>query len=78
MRDKPGPSEGGSKQSKGGKARAKKLSKAKRVEIAHRAAGARWEVVEATHEGPLSIGEMTLDTAVLKDGTRVIAQGKLM
>lgn len=67
-----------SKQSKGGKARAEKLSKSERKEIAQRAAGARWKLPEATHEGVLTIGDMTLETAVLEDGTRVITQGKLM
>lgn len=67
-----------SKQSKGGKARAAKLSKSMRSEIAAKAAGVRWDTPQASHEGPLTIGDMTLDTAVLEDGTRVISQGKLM
>lgn len=71
-------SEFASKQAKGGKARAAKLSKAERSDIAAKAAGARWGGPRATHEGPLKIGDMELDTAVLDNGMRVITQGRLM
>src|SRR5437879_3431429 len=68
-------------QSLGGKARAKKLSAEERREIAKVAADARWSNrpdqlhwPKATHEGPLKIGDATIECAVLQDGTRVINQ----
>lgn len=57
---------------KGGKARAKKLSKDERTAIAKKAAESRWGAV-ATHMGELEIGESTLDCAVLEDGRRVLS-----
>jgi hypothetical protein len=70
--------------SKGGKARAAALTPQERSEIASTAVNARWAkagkegVPRATHEGPLVIGEITFDTAVLDDGTRVISESKFM
>lgn len=68
------------KQSKGGEARKEMLSPERRSEIAKKAAESRWagEPVEATHDGPLRVGDVVLDCAVLNDGTRVISQTKFM
>lgn len=66
-----------SKQSKGGQARAAKLTPEQRSAIARKGGMARWEGVErvarATHEGPLRIGTIEMDCAVLEDGRRVIS-----
>ncbi len=67
-----------SKQSKGGTARAKKLTKKQRSESAQKAASARWEWPQATHEGELDINGVLLNCAVLDDGTAVISETKLM
>lgn len=74
-----------SAQSLGGKARAEKLSKEDRVEIAKAAAEARWanhpdrpRLPKATHAAPLRIGEAVIDCAVLEDGTRVISQSSFL
>jgi len=63
----------------GGEARAQKLTKEQRSEIARRAAEVRWDaargpLLEATHEGPLRIGGILLPSAVLEDGTRVLSR----
>lgn len=60
----------------GGEARAKKLSPARRSELAKSAAEARWSanVPRATHEGPLRIGDIEIPCAVLEDGTRVLSR----
>lgn len=63
-----------SKQSKGGKARAKKLTKDQRSEIARAASGARWGLPIATHEGTLRIAKLEIPCAVLEDGTRIIIE----
>ena len=64
--------------SKGGKERAKRLSKTERSEIARQAALRRWskemEIADATHDGYIEIGNIELPCAVLKDGTRVLTQ----
>lgn len=71
-------------QSKGGRARAKKLSPEDRSAIAQAAAEARWQktsdesgemrLQRATHTGELPIGNVKIPCAVLEDGTRVITQ----
>lgn len=69
-------------QTKGGLARAKKLTKERRGEIARRAAEARWGTDGvasiAAHYGaperPLRIGSIEIPCYVLSDGTRVLAQ----
>lgn len=65
-------------QSKGGKARAKSLSSEQRSDIARTAALARHEknkqLLKATHEGPLELGGVEIDCAVLEDGTRVLSR----
>lgn len=71
--------------SKGGKARAAKLSPEERKEIARQAAEARWAdgrktdpLLKATHEGMLKIGNMEISCAVLQNGQRVITQSGFM
>lgn len=65
-------------QSKGGKARADKLSSEERREIASQAAKARWSeaasLPKATHMGTLRIGDAEIPCAVLSDGTRLLTQ----
>lgn len=64
--------------SRGGKARAAKLGKEDRKDIARRAAVARWEkkggnvLPQAAHSGPLRIGDIEFECAVVKDGDKVI------
>lgn len=67
-------------QSMGGKARAEKLSKEERKEIARGAALARWDkdIPKATHEGILTIGDMEIPCAVLENGKRVLTQSGVM
>jgi hypothetical protein len=60
--------------SAGGKARAKKLTKSQREEIARRAADARWNIPTATHSGVIRIAGHEVACAVLEDGRRVINQ----
>lgn len=69
------------KQSLGGEARAKKLTKEERSSIARVAAKARWAAAEevasrpkATHNGVLKIGETEIPCAVLENGQRVLTQ----
>lgn len=61
----------------GGRARAKKLSRVDRKDIARQAAEARWgapRVPRATHTGEVRIGDKVIPCAVLEDGTRVLTQ----
>lgn len=71
-------SENQSIQSKGGEARAKALTREERSEIARVAAHARHDkgkhVPKATHEGPLELGGVEIDCAVLDDGSRVLSR----
>lgn len=69
-----------SRQSKGGFARAKTLSKASRTEIAKKAAAARWSrhLPDASHEGTLEIAELSLPVAVTSDGTRLMISKAFM
>jgi len=60
--------------SKGGKARAEKLSSVERVEIAKKAADARWGLPKATHDGVLEIGGQQISCAVLETEQRVLTQ----
>ncbi|MBD2107282.1 P63C domain-containing protein [Nodosilinea sp. FACHB-13] len=66
--------------SKGGKARAEKLSLEQRREIAKRGAEARWnkDVPKAVYSGELTIGDMTFPCSVLSDGTRILTQSDFM
>ena len=68
-------------QSKGGRARAEKLTAEERSEIAKRSAATRWAALktlpQATHgspDKPLRIGETEIQCYVLEDGRRVISQ----
>lgn len=65
-----------SKQSKGGVARAEKLSSEKKKSIARKAAEARWskDVPQATHEAEIKLGDLVIECAVLSDGRRVISE----
>jgi hypothetical protein len=60
--------------SSGGKVRAKKLSAEERSRIARKAVETRWGIVQATHTGILTLGEISIPCAVLEDGTRVLTQ----
>lgn len=68
--------------SKGGVARAEKLTAEERSEIARNAVEARWEkagktkdhLPRATHDGELKIGDIAIKCAVLEDGTRVLSR----
>src|SRR5437764_12483984 len=66
---------------KGGIARANALSQEERREIASQAAKARWAKITdpntlptASHKGPLTVGEITVDAYRLLDGRRVISK----
>lgn len=73
-----------SRQSKGGTARAKRLSQDERREIARNAAKARWAKIAdpdrlpaATHQAPLQIGAVTVDAYRLDDGRRMISKSAM-
>jgi P63C domain-containing protein len=63
-------------QSKGGMARAEVLSPKERSDIARKAAQTRWasSILNASHFGPLTIGNREFECAVLEDGTRVFTR----
>ncbi|MFZ0590778.1 MAG: P63C domain-containing protein [Bryobacteraceae bacterium] len=65
---------------KGGLARAEKMSKEERSASARKAAEARWssEMPQASHDGPLRIGDATLVAAVLPNGKRLLSQGTVL
>jgi len=62
--------------SKGGRARAQRLSSSRRSEIAREAALARWgdNATTAINDGALAIGNREIRCAVLADGRRVLSQ----
>lgn len=66
------------KQSKGGRSRAEKLTPEQRRDIASAAAKTRWaeasSLPKATHMGVLRIGDADIPCAVLSDGTRLLTQ----
>jgi len=66
------------RQSKGGQARAERLTPEERREIASQAARARWDeaaaLPRATHTGTLKIGDAEISCAVLSNGTRLLTQ----
>src|SRR5262245_51883018 len=80
--------------SKGGKARAERLTPEQRSEIARHAVQARWAktkqgqessdvntVVRATHGGPgrhLRIGDLEIPCYVLEDGRRILSQNEML
>jgi len=75
---------------KGGLARSASLTSAERSQIARKAVIARWakekgvpakliaqfpgELIRATHEAPLEIGDSIIDSAILEGGVRVLAR----
>jgi hypothetical protein len=65
---------------KGGNARAASLSPERKKEIGKIAAEARWsaELPQATHDGPLPIGDAILAAAVLPSGKRLLSQGTFL
>lgn len=67
-------------QAKGGKARAEALSPEARTSIAQQAALARWhsEIPRATHEGSLTIGDLTLQCAVVETGQRLLSENSVL
>jgi hypothetical protein len=66
--------------SKGGKARAGRLSQERRRQIATAGAIKRWgmEPVRATHSGSIKLGDAELACANLPDGRRVIAESTML
>jgi P63C domain len=68
--------------SKGGNARAEKLSPEERTDIASKAARARWtavpQVICGSPDRPLCIGQIKIDCYVLDDGTRVLTQASFL
>jgi hypothetical protein len=64
--------------SKGGLARAEKMTPQQRREVAQKAAEARWRVPTATHAGEIHIGDMCFPCSVLSDGTRILTQADFM
>lgn len=69
-----------SKQSLGGDARAKSLSKERRSEIARSAALARHrsDVPQAAYTGELNIGDLSFPCSVLSNGDRILTQSDFM
>lgn len=65
-------------QSKGGRARADKLTSKEKKAIAKAAADARWSIPQATHSGVLTIGDMSFPCSVLSDGARILTQSDFM
>ncbi|ADP70680.1 Domain of unknown function P63C [Rhodomicrobium vannielii ATCC 17100] len=65
-------------QSKGGEARAQKLTSEERTAIASIAATARWEkrssLPSVDFSGTLNLGNVTIPCAILTDGTRVLSE----
>jgi hypothetical protein len=66
--------------SMGGKARAAKLSREERRDIARMGAESRWnaELPQASHDGPLQIGDKVLIAANLPNGKRLLSQGTFL
>lgn len=61
--------------SRGGRARAARLTRSRRSEIARQAALARWgEATTAINDGVLIVGNREIRCAVLEDGRRVLSQ----
>jgi P63C domain len=64
--------------SKGGLARAEKMTSEQRSEVASRAATVRWNIPRAEHIGEIHIGDMRFPCSVLSDGTRILTQTDFM
>lgn len=69
-----------SPQTAGGIARAKKLSKERRVEIAKEGAEAKWgiDMLQAEFEGDVQVAGRTIPAAVLPNGKRLLNQGQFL
>jgi len=68
-------------QAKGGKARARKLTKEQRSAIARKAAMTRWRSeapVKATHAGVIVLGDIELACANLPDERRVVSEATML
>jgi hypothetical protein len=65
---------------KGGLARAESMSREERSASAKKAAEARWsaDLPQASHDGPLQIGDSMLVAAVLPNGKRLLSQGTML
>lgn len=63
-----------SPQAKGAKARSESLTPERRSEIARKAALTKAGLLQATHRGVISIGEIEVECYVLADGRRVLTQ----
>lgn len=69
----------GGRGSAGGEARAQKLTAEQRSEIARRAAAAKWNIPQATHDGTLNLGGWrSIPCWVLTDERRIISQSSFM
>jgi hypothetical protein len=66
--------------SRGGTARAERLTAEERRRIAQRAADARWgqTIHFAPYSGEIKIGDIVLSCAVFEDGTRVLSQATVL
>lgn len=68
--------------SKGGRARAERLSAEERQKIAKRAATSRWDkerdIPQAVYTGTLDIGDMSFPCSVLSNGNRILTQSDFM
>jgi hypothetical protein len=64
--------------SKGGVARAEKMTPEERKEVASKAASVRWGIPRAEHIGDIHIGDMRFPCSVLSDGTRILTQSDFM
>lgn len=70
-----------SNQAKGGRARASKLTREERSDIARKAALARWrskKPIQATHAGVLKLGNIEMACANLPDGRRVVSEAAML
>jgi hypothetical protein len=65
---------------RGGEARAAKLTSEKKSAISRAGADARWGagLPQASHDGPLPIGDVVLAAAVLPTGKRLLSQGTFL
>jgi hypothetical protein len=68
------------KAARGGNARAASLSTERKKAIGRLAAEARWggDLPQASHDGPLPIGDAVLAAAVLPSGKRLLSQGTFL
>ena len=70
------------RKARGGHARAEKMTKAQRRDIARKAAITRWdkkhEIPQSIYTGELVIGDKSFPCSVLSDGTRILTQSDFM